>query len=253
MLASDCPFMNQCKSMSIVDISGGTGSTRCRTTGSSDGSRSTRQEGVWRQQHRHWTQHAWAWAPPHWSTIKNNSLLSIVNAEALKISFTLRLLKGFSKFILWQCRWEGWRGNRAAASTTTAAAASRQGTEPAERQKIVKAEGTDEGETTLKPRWQLACLNMYGTAALGPYRKPVPQPTNHFPQTNHEFMPGHLPFWSKVKCLGFGHSSLKFYKYEKERKVLLRLYILLCYNSIMIENKLSKKRNILHTYAACST
>ena len=29
------------------------------------------------------------------------------------------------------------------------------------------------------------------------------------------FMPGHLPFWSKVKCLGLGHSSFKFYKHRK--------------------------------------
>lgn len=39
---------------------------------------------------------------------------------------------------------------------------------------------------------------------------------NLCPKINDEFMLVSLPFWSKVKCLGFGHGSLKFYKKEKK-------------------------------------
>lgn len=82
-------------SVSDMDLSGRTGSTGCRAAGSSEGSRSTGQEGERRKQ-RHWTKHAWAWAPPHWGTLKSSSLLSIVNFEALMISFILRLQEEFS-------------------------------------------------------------------------------------------------------------------------------------------------------------
>lgn len=49
-----------------------------------------------------------------------------------------------------------------------------------------------------------------------PKEKPVSQAMNHL---SFWVVPIQLPFWSKVKCLGFGHSSLMFYKYKKKREM----------------------------------
>lgn len=58
-------------------------------------------------------------------------------------------------------------------------------------------------------------------------------------------MSAYLPFWSKVKCLGFGHSSLKFCKYEKKEKKN-------CYNShgYSVTVLLLKTSKIIKVYIA---
>ncbi len=66
------------------DFSGGTGSTGSRAAGSSDGSRSSGQEGEWRQQHCDWTEHARAWEPPHWGTFNSSLPSRFLSLSVLK-------------------------------------------------------------------------------------------------------------------------------------------------------------------------